>query len=159
MGKLDGKWLGKRYSASNLVHECLDDKDPHVVALAVNGLNEKARTAGLIAQGRTNKLLAVLEEDLHLPPLGFVAVAELTAFIIGGVAAKVLDEEDRLEVLEQNLLGILAGGSLVGLHVEPVLVRKEILGVPLDHLPVCIPDNHLHRIHKLPLIFVSDFQR
>jgi hypothetical protein len=77
---LDGKKAWKcSLEVADLVRESLDDKDPDVVALVVGGMNEEAGTVRLVAEGRTDKFLAVLEDDkpLHLHrPVGWHARSE-----------------------------------------------------------------------------------
>ncbi len=107
-----------------------DDKDPDVVALWIDGKDEKTRPAAVVSQGRPDQNFTVLKGDLDLFARWLFALGILLTIYIARVAGKVPHQKDGLQVFQEDLCPLTVG-PVRRKEMKPVFVGKEIMGVTL----------------------------
>jgi hypothetical protein len=111
----------------------IEDKNPLVIAVGIGRRQKKALAILRIGKGVSDNHLAIIELDLQLATgtayfVGIIVLVSLVAF-------KVLGEKNGFEVFHFDAMRI----AINGLQMKKKLIRKEIVGVPLDYAVVIKP--------------------
>src|SRR6266446_220286 len=113
-----------------------------VVRLGIRRYEEEPRPSRLIALGRSDYHLPILEDDADLAARGRLLGVELVALLVLRASREVPDEEQGLEVPDQELHGLAARGRLRGDDVEALLGGEEVVRDALDEPTVAKVGNH-----------------
>jgi hypothetical protein len=125
-----------------------DDETAIVVREGIGGDEEKSGPVVLVAVGCAHQGFPILEGHLDLAADHRLGGIEVLRLVVMGVARGILDEEDRLQLVEAHVCGIQSRGGLG--EVEDCLIGGKIGREALQDAPILKAEDHCVLDHQTP---------